>query len=100
MDELPGRLVIDATGRVLGTIDRLILDTASWAVDSLRLSLRRGPAAELGVPWMLWRRPSLDIPTGLVMAAGEAVLLRATLEDLHGLVDAAPPVGARELAPG
>ena len=39
-DELPGRSVVDATGRVLGEVERLIVDTSRWEVETLRVKLR------------------------------------------------------------
>lgn len=98
VDELPGRLVIDATGRVLGVVDRLLVDVGTWAVDLIRLRLRRGPASELGMNWTFWRQPRIDIPAGMVMAAADTVILRATVEDLHGLVPAPAPHARHEFA--
>ncbi len=86
VDELPGRTVVDATGRVVGDIDKLMVDASSWAVESLRVRLRRRAAEELGLGWSAFKHATIDIPTGLVMAAGDAVLLRAAIEDLAPLV--------------
>jgi sporulation protein YlmC with PRC-barrel domain len=88
LDELPGHSVLDSTGRVIGKVERAMVDMESWAVESLRVRLRRDAAAELGLPSTPFRSPTLDVPTGLVLAASDAVILRATLEDLHGLAPA------------
>jgi sporulation protein YlmC with PRC-barrel domain len=85
LDDLPGRSVVDATGRVLGEVDGLLLDTQSWTVDLLRVKLRRSTAEEFSLAWSPFKAPTIDIPTQLVMAASDAVVLRASLEELQGL---------------
>jgi sporulation protein YlmC with PRC-barrel domain len=97
LDELPGRSVLDATGRVLGQVDGLMLDTQSWAVESLRVRLRRSAAEELGLDWSPFRAPTLDIPTGLILAASDAVILRADIDELQNLT-AAPAEAAQAQA--
>ena len=85
LDDLPGRSVLDSTGRVIGRVDRALVDLESWAVDALRVRLRRDACADLGLEWSAFRPPALDIPTGLVLAARDAVILRAALDELAGL---------------
>jgi len=91
LDNLPGISVLDRTGRALGTITRVLVDTESWAVRALQVRLRRQTAQDLGVRWSPFHQPTMDVPTGLVLAAGDAVILRATLDELAPLVsDRAP----------
>jgi sporulation protein YlmC with PRC-barrel domain len=85
MDRIVGRKVLDITGRVLGKVGHLMVDTESWAISSFQLRLRRAAAREMGVRWSLFRIPTLEVPTGLVMAASDAVILRAELSDLQPL---------------
>ena len=85
LDELPGHSVLDSTGRVIGKVERAMVDLESWAVECLRVRLRREAAEELGLQSTPFRGATLDVPTGLVLAASDAVILRATLEELHGL---------------
>jgi sporulation protein YlmC with PRC-barrel domain len=87
LDALPGTSVLDSAGRVLGRITRVQVDTESWAVESLRVRLRRRTAQELGLRWSLLHMPTMDVPTGLVLAAGDAVILRAALDELAPLVN-------------
>jgi sporulation protein YlmC with PRC-barrel domain len=101
LDALPGRAVLDSAGRMLGRIRSLQVDTESWAVESLRLRLRRKTALELGLRWSLFHMPTMDVPTGLVLAAGDAVILRAALDELATLVndgDHAPLAARSEAA--
>lgn len=86
LDELPGRSVIDSTGRVIGQVACALVDLESWAVEALRTRLVPAAATDLGLASSMLKAATLDVPTGLVLAAGDAVILRATLDDLHGLV--------------
>jgi sporulation protein YlmC with PRC-barrel domain len=85
VDRLRGRKVLDITGKVLGRIGHLLVDTETWAIGTFELRLRRATAQELGLRWSIFRIPVLEVPTGLVMAAGDAVILRASLYDLQPL---------------
>ena len=70
---------------MIGRVARVLVDLESWAVDTLRVRLTRQASAELGLDWLFYRPPTLDVPTGLVLAASDAVILRATLDELHSL---------------
>jgi sporulation protein YlmC with PRC-barrel domain len=85
VDSFRGRKVLDITGNVLGRVGHLMVDTESWAIGSFELRLRRRPAQEMGMRWSIFRIPVLEVPTGLVMAAGDAIILRASLYDLQPL---------------
>jgi sporulation protein YlmC with PRC-barrel domain len=89
LGDLPGRMVLDAAGVVLGRIKVPLVDMETWLVDALRVRPSRRVAGELGLKWLWWKRPTIDIPTGLIHAAGEAILLRVSLGELH---DATPEV--------
>ncbi len=92
-DDLPGRSVLDSTGRVIGQVEQAVIDLESWAVASLRVRLRREAAAELELPSTFWKPATLDVPTGLIFAARDAVILRANLDELRGLSREAAPAG-------
>jgi sporulation protein YlmC with PRC-barrel domain len=85
LDLLPGRSVLDSSGHVLGQIEGFVVDTETWAIAALRVRLKRGAAGQLGLDWSPFRPCTLDVPTGLVMAASDAVILRAALDELQGL---------------
>jgi sporulation protein YlmC with PRC-barrel domain len=98
VDGIKGRKVLDITGRVLGRVGQLFVDTESWAIGTLQLRLRRQTAKDLGVKWSFFRVPTLDVPTGLVMAARDAVILRAALEELQPLAPSDQPFGLHSVA--
>jgi sporulation protein YlmC with PRC-barrel domain len=91
VDSFRGRKVLDVTGKVLGRVGHMLVDTESWAIGSFQLRMRRGPAREMGLRWSFFRRPVLEVPTGLVMAASDAIILRAALYDLQPLAPADRP---------
>ena len=69
------RKVLDITGRVLGRVGHLLVETDSWAIASFQLRLSRRAARDMGLRWSLFRVPTLEVPTGLVMAASDAIIL-------------------------
>jgi sporulation protein YlmC with PRC-barrel domain len=94
MDDLPGVTVLDTTGHVLGRVKAAMADMETWLIDTLRVTLERRAAAELDVRWSFWRRPSFDVPTGLIHAAGDAIILRVSLAELRE----SPPTQVEALA--
>ena len=92
LDDLPNRPVLDATGAVVGDVTKPLVDTETWLVDTLRVRIRRDAAGELELPWSFLNRPTIDIPTGLIHAAGDAIILRVSLGELRD----APPLRAVE----
>ena len=91
MSDLPGRTVFDANGVALGTIKTPLVNMETWLVDVLGVKLSRPVAREMGLnaSWFAWlfQPATIEVPTGLVQAAGDAILLRVSLAELH---DAAP----------
>jgi sporulation protein YlmC with PRC-barrel domain len=90
-DELKGRTVIDGEGRAIGEIDGVYLDTESWSVAALRVRVRSAVAKELGLPHGLFSAAILDVPSALLAAATDTILLRVPARDLRPAEDAAPP---------
>jgi len=86
LDELRGRKVFDANGREIGRVKAALVDMETWLVDTLRLNVGRHAAGDLEMPWSLLsflRPPTVDVPTGQINAAGDAIILRVSLADLR-----------------
>jgi hypothetical protein len=79
--------VLDTKGAILGRVHAPLVDLETWMVDTLRVTPTRAVSGELGLPWSWWRRPTFDVKTALVHAAGDAIILRVSLADLR---EAAP----------
>jgi sporulation protein YlmC with PRC-barrel domain len=102
LDELRGRTVLDANGRVIGRVHAALVDMETWLIDTLRVAVARQAAADLDVPWSFWRslwRPyTVDVATGQINAAGDAIILRVSIAEMR---EAAPhAIGEEGLAAG
>jgi sporulation protein YlmC with PRC-barrel domain len=97
LNQLMGRMVLDARGTVLGRIKAPLVDMETWLIDAVRVTCTRQTAAELGLAWswLPWKRPTCDIPTGVVQAAGDAIILRISLGELHDAL----PIAVEEAVP-
>ena len=74
-DAVRGRSVIDSTGRTVGEVDSLIVETDTWTVEAVRIKLHRDVSKELGLPREVFRAARLDVPTREVSAFADTVLL-------------------------
>jgi sporulation protein YlmC with PRC-barrel domain len=92
-DELRGRPVITADGKVLGEIKRLFLDTELLTITGLMVEMRSGSADQLGASRSMFRSAAIELPIGAVQSIGETVVLSVRLEELRGTAprDAVPP---------
>jgi sporulation protein YlmC with PRC-barrel domain len=94
LNELRGRKVFDANGREIGRVRAALVDMETWLVDTLRIGIARHAAADLDMPWSfwqsLWRPPTVDVQTGQIQAAADAIFLRVALAELR---EATPHTG-------
>jgi sporulation protein YlmC with PRC-barrel domain len=93
LDELPGVKVFDANGREIGRVKAALVDMETWLVDTLRIGVSRRAAADMEMPWSLWsfwRPPTVDVGTGQIHAAGDAIILRVALAELRDMPATAP----------
>ena len=91
LDELRGKKVFDVNGRVVGRVQAALVDMETWLIDTLRIAVGRQAAADLELPWSfwqaIWRPHTIDVGTGQINAAADAIILRISLGELH---DATP----------
>ena len=83
LSKLPGVKVFDANGCAIGRVKAALVDMETWLVDTLRIGVARRSAADLDLRWSFWRRPTIDVGTGLIHAAGDAIILRVSLAELR-----------------
>ena len=85
-DHIKGRTVIDASGRSVGAVDALYLDSESLAtglkVSGVRIRLHAEVADELGVPRGMFHPAVVDIPATALQALGDAVILSDRIASL------------------
>ena len=99
LSELRGRKVFDANGREIGRVRAALVDMETWLVDTLSVRVARHAARELDMTssflqWLL-HPPTVNVGTGQINAAGDAIILRVSLAELHE----ATPHMIGELAP-
>jgi sporulation protein YlmC with PRC-barrel domain len=83
--------VLDAGGLVLGEVETVLVDPATWKVSALRMKVRREMSDQVGVDRGLFGRPTIDVPCRLVQSVGDAVLLHTSAAHLlDALADNAP----------
>jgi sporulation protein YlmC with PRC-barrel domain len=87
LDELRGRKVFDANGREIGRVRAALVDMETWQVDTMSVGVSRHAAADLDLPWSFpwsfFRPPTVNLPTGQINAAGDAIILRVSLGELR-----------------
>jgi sporulation protein YlmC with PRC-barrel domain len=86
LDELPGVKVFDANGRQIGRVKAALVDMETWVIDTLRIGLGKAAAGDMEMPWSFWsyfRPPTVNVGTGQIHAAGDAIILRVSLAELR-----------------
>ena len=85
--ELRGKKVFDVNGRAIGRVQAALVDMETWLVDTLRIAVGRQAAADLELHWSFWHafwRPhTIDVGTGQINAAADAIILRISLGELR-----------------
>jgi sporulation protein YlmC with PRC-barrel domain len=96
-NDLKGRTVLDDGGNVVGALDEVFIDPASWQVEAVRVKLDRGASEEMGARSGMFHSVTANIPCAMVRAAGDAVILsvsRAAVQELvKGAGDSEPAHG-------
>jgi len=88
---LHGRTVIGADGLAIGEIAGLFLDSGTWGVESLQVSLRKDVADQLGADRSIFRAGTLEIPIRLVQSVGDAVILAVAVDELRQVLPGVSP---------
>ena len=89
LSKLPGVKVFDANGCAIGRVKAALVDMETWLVDTLRIGVARRSAADLDLRWSFFRQPTIDVTTGLIHAAGDAIILRVSIAELRESAPAA-----------
>lgn len=84
--KLRGRNVLDARGNLIGKVDDVTFDPATWTVESLVVDLDREAADDLNVKRRMGRDVTLAVTRQRVATVGDAVLLNVNRDDLATLL--------------
>jgi sporulation protein YlmC with PRC-barrel domain len=71
-----GRAVLDATGREIGKVAELFIDTESWMVDAVGVKVHREVADAIGLKHGLFKSGYVEIPREAIQSVGDAIVLR------------------------
>ena len=89
-DALSGRSVIDSTGRSIGEIVGLLIETETWRVEALRVKLNKDVMQEIDAPHGTFRAARLDIPAQFVENVSDTVMLSGPIGALRTLEEQPP----------
>jgi sporulation protein YlmC with PRC-barrel domain len=89
-ENLRGRTIISADGQVVGEVDSLFLDADAWRVESLRATLRKSIADELGSQRSVFHAAAVEIPVGMVQSVGATVVLSVPVDGLRAVLPNQP----------
>jgi sporulation protein YlmC with PRC-barrel domain len=82
-ESLRGRTVIGADGQAIGEVAAIFLDSEAWAVESIRVRLRKGVADRVGASRNIFSAGTVEIPVRLVQSVGDAIVLAIPVEGLR-----------------
>lgn len=89
--QLRNRSIIDSSGRVVGEVEDVVIDTDTWEMVGLRVRLKRDVANSLGIRSGAFRSAVLDVGAEFVQSAGDTIVLRHALQDLLPRGPSGPP---------
>lgn len=84
-ESLAGRSVIDSTGRVIGELSGLILETDRWAIEALRVKLHKDVTKEIGASHGAFRAARVDVPVEYVQNVSDTLVLKGPIGSLRTL---------------
>ena len=85
-DNIHGRPVLTADGMAIGEVTTLYVEGANFAIDGLKVKLRKEIAERLNMKHSTFNKATLEVPATLVQSVADVVLLSARFDDLRPLV--------------
>lgn len=96
--DLVGKSVVGSNGRLFGTIADFGIDTEHWNIASILLKVDSKAVTDLGLSKPLWRSARVEVPSSLIAAAQDVVILKVSLEEFAEKLKAAVPDDGDEAA--
>ena len=84
-ESLSGRSVIDSSGRSVGEVVGLLIDSETWRIEALRVKLHKDVTDEIGASHGTFRAARLDVPTAFIHNVSDAVVLSGPIGTLQTL---------------
>ena len=82
-----GRKVVAADGQIVGEVADLMVNYATWQVESVRVKLINQIADDLGVSRSMIRAATIDLPVHVIQSVGDAVLLSVPTGKLRATIN-------------
>ena len=84
-ETLSGRSVIDSSGRSVGEVVGLLIDSETWRIEALRVKLHKDVTDEIGASHGTFRAARLDVPVAFIHNVSDAVVLSGPIGTLQTL---------------
>jgi sporulation protein YlmC with PRC-barrel domain len=97
--DLVGKSVAGSNGRIMGILADFGVDTETWRVASLQLKVDSKAVTDLGLSKPLWRSARVEVPSELIRAAKDIVILKVSLEEFAERLKSAVPEAEHESEP-
>ena len=94
-----GRTVLDADGKIVGTVDDVLIDPTSLGLEGFRMRLKRDVAKSVGASSSLLSPAVVDVPVRMIRAIGDAVILSVAGAALQELTTHEVPQGEQAPSP-
>lgn len=80
--QLRGRFVVGARGRLIGVVDDIEIDPASWVATALIVRVDASAVSALGLEVPFWSRARLRVPVDHVDEVTDIIALRMSVDEL------------------
>lgn len=85
-ENLRGRTVIAAGGKVIGEVTAIFMDCEAWRIESLQVKLGAGVADQLGADRGLFHAGVLEVPVRMIQSVGDTVVLLVPVSALREVI--------------
>lgn len=83
LGNIRGRKVISADAQEIGEVVDLVVETATWRVESLRVKVRKEVAEKLGIGRRIFHGGTFPLAVELIQSVGDSIVLSASSTDLR-----------------
>ncbi len=90
-EDLRGRAVIAADGRVIGKVSGISIDSDGPGLGTIEVDVRKELENELGVEHRVFHSAKIEVPFSEVQSIGDTVVLAIPVEALRSVAPAVAP---------
>ena len=86
LGNIRGRGVIAGDGLEIGEVEDLVVDTASWQVESLQLKVGKDVADRLSISRGVFHGGRIGLPVRLIQSVGDSIILNVPSGELRSFL--------------